>query len=823
MSDPFGTGGDTVGNDGGLEQQVDTGGVNAGEMAGGTAWGQGSNVDGVEGPGRNHLLDADDPAEVIEEHGLERLTQEEQAEQRAENERLEALDQADREELERQEAEKNAAREEAHGNGEAFLEREYTSGGETYQEWSLPDGTTITVDAEGNAVSVEWPEGEGPEYVGDVIIDGEPHSVWELPTGTQVVVDARGNTVGTIDDVDIDDIAVDLYILTGDPDDIGEKVFVEMVPDDDHDTQVVDAETGEVYKTYDTGSDVHGINIYRATGGEVAAEQSYTLYNPPGTDYYIVIDQNGQPVDTIPVPEEPEWSLFGIVEYYEDGEVVVDIGAAEVSVDVVGPDGGISVELDLLIAEGTAGVEWNEDGSWDFDSSVEFDAGGASVEAGLGFGQDADGMWHVDVETSMEMQYGVLHLAGGQHFHFQQTPEGSEWNVGWEGTVSGFGLYVERSQDLTVVFDDDGMTTTYEDMIGAGIKGLGGFQVTNETQLRTDGTWDGTEASQGVRGAVVNEHGNEVAGASVGYDTEEGFYSRSESIDTGADYERQYGNDMPAFVGDDAADRGQLDADRFGLGDRVGENEDEADDGTKLLLERVRESRDRVDGRGERIDAELRDNFGDASERRMNVEIGMAATATETDADEPTSERPAASVDRLLDDVTQVPAQRYIGETEKQLDDRARPAGEFDSPADRSPGVRATRDEFIDDVPRDNVVVSGGATMLSDDITSAPVVMSGGSTGAAGDNAGDSPAPGPAPESDPQSSRPELDDEVGLGVAQVETAIPAATELVAPVEPEYVEEVSEPFQALRELDANVDLGPGAPIDDGDELTVHIDG
>ncbi|MEL6892242.1 MAG: hypothetical protein AAFP84_11640 [Actinomycetota bacterium] len=585
MSDPFGNNGDLVdGSD--LEQTVDTG-VDAALKMGGEFTGRSPETGTIPGPrGDDAPLDRDDVRDTIDDAGLERErfeSIEDLKQTRVERERAadeaEAAEQAAYEEHLAEEAERDAAREEAHANGEAFLESEWTTNGETYQEWSLPGGTTITVDSEGNAVSIEYPEGEGPIYLGDVMINGEAHAVYMTPAGTQIVVDDDGNTVGTMDDVDVDDISVPLYHLTGDKNDAGEMVTVELVPNPDgsYDTIVRDAESGEVLDEWDTGTtNVDGTALSNISDAEW--NETYSMYAPPGADYYIIIDKNGVAIDTVPIPEEPEWSFLGILEYYEGGEVVVDIGVAEVSVDVVGPDGGISVDLDLLIAEATAGVEWNEDGSWAVDSSLEFDAGGASIMGALGFGQDADGMGFFDVETAMEMQMGIFKLEGGQNFNWQQTPDGFETAFGWEGSFEAFGAFVGREDQVTIVKDGDEYTGTVENTLEAGIRGVGSLSITNETQIVTDLTLGGTSASQGFYGAVNDAQGNEVAGGGVGYDTEEGFYNSDERVDTKADYERVYGDDMPAELGDDAESQAQADADRFGLG-AADADEDTADAG----------------------------------------------------------------------------------------------------------------------------------------------------------------------------------------------------------------------------------------------------
>ena len=586
MRDPFNDGGDTVGR-GDLEEGVDTGGVNPGQVAG-----SGPTISGgqdVMGGSRADLASddeirnlQDDLQDIFVEHGAGRERYEsiddvyqEQAEERARMEAEDAAEEALAAERARLEAEKDAAREEAHANGDAFYEGDVRYNGEDCQEWTLPDGTTVIVNDEGEAVSVEWPPGEGPVYIGDVLVGGEPHAVYELPTGTQIVVDDDGNTIGTLDDIDVDDTSVPLYWITGDKADADEMVTVEVIPDPDgsYDTLIVDAETGEVLKELDTGSEALGYNVGQ-TG--TAGQEIYQTYVPPGSDYYLVIDSDGNVVGTHPIPEDPEWSLFGVVEYYEGGKVVVDLGATEIAVDVVGPDGGISVDFDVLVAEGTAGVEWNEDGSWEFSTSVDVDAGIAEIELDAAVGQDGEGMWHIDVETWMEMQTGGLNLEGGQHFHFQETDEGFEVNVGWEGKVSSFGFYVERAQDFTMVLDDEGGTFTYQDMIGAGHEWMGGLQLTSENQIRVSEDGD-VEGTTGVHARIVDSDGDEVIGGGTYLDSEQGGpMSQREQLDTGRDYERQYDDGRPAGPNvDDDAEMGAGDVDRFGLGGQRGEERED--------------------------------------------------------------------------------------------------------------------------------------------------------------------------------------------------------------------------------------------------------
>ena len=459
---------------------------------------------------------------------------------------------------------KQAEMAEAHENGEAYYWGDTTHEGESVEEWILPDGTTILVNDDGQAVAIDYPPGGGPIYIGDITYQGEPHAVYEMPGGVQVVINDDGDVIGQLDDLDYS-ITVPLGFFTDDNQDLadGTLVTVTVTPlgPPTYDTVVVDAVTGEVYDTIETGNDVLGVSVGQ-DGTDIGME--FSTYQPPGADYALVIDASGTVVDTVNIPVEPEWSILGIVEYYEDGTVVIDVGAVEVSVDVIGPEGGISVDFDVLIAEGTAGIEWNEDGSWGFDTGIGLDIGAVDVTVDVAFGQDAKGNGYLDMETTLEMTVGVLRIEGGQHFHAQQTDDGFELNVGMDGKVGAFGMYLSREQDLSFVLDKGGLTTTYQDTIGAGINGLGGVEFTSFTQVRTDGTLGGTSATQGADAALVDADGDRVVGGGVYADTKGGVFTSGEKLGDGRDYEREYDEpELPAtpdggadFKFDDRTDAG---------------------------------------------------------------------------------------------------------------------------------------------------------------------------------------------------------------------------------------------------------------------------
>ncbi len=453
---------------------------------------------------------------------------------------------------------------EAHANGDNFFWGTDTYDGQTVDVWISPDGHTYFAEpGTGNIIGVEWADGATPEYMGEYITDGEAYAMYELPNGTQILVDDDGQMVGYVDD-----FPPDTFWHEG----LGMEVYaIPQGADGGYDTTIYSAETGEPIMVWGTGD--YTVHVEPGDGAEI-----YSTYAPWGADFYLVIDEGGNVIEQIDFPPEKEWGILGIVEYYDDGTVAIDIGVASTEIDVIGPEGGITITIDALgtvapltklipgfndMGEFGVTMEWDEEGtrlfgtvglgmlgSADFGIDTNFDLialmdgdvklGNVSwntfVDADLNLssvgdvsvfvelGRNEDGDYYVEGLTHVDANVGALRIEGGQNLYMEVGNDHFELEVGLEGTVSVLGFYVERDTQFAVDIEDGAATFSYSDMIGVGHKALGGLQITTDNQITTDGTRDGTTLTTGVRVGVVDSDGDEVAGAG-GYlqtDGEEG-------------------------------------------------------------------------------------------------------------------------------------------------------------------------------------------------------------------------------------------------------------------------------------------------------------
>ena len=389
---PMTSGGDIVGG-GDLESSVDTG-TDFGQTAGGGSWGQevaGGVADGHRTTGVTET--ADEMENIVEHLGGRNLTEEEQRTidqtlEYAQNEREAAAERA------AEQAAKEAEMAEAHANGDPYMWETTTLDGETVEVWILADGSTVYYDRDTETVvSMEWPPGEGPVYQGNMLYEGEAVTVYELPDGTTVLVDEDGTTVGYGDDIVSDTFYDPAW---------GQVYAVPQGPPS-YDTLLYDAETGEVLVKVNTGKETVVIEDVATAEVEV-----YSRYYPPGADYYLLIDETGAVVDQIEIPPDEVLDVMGVLTVYDDGNVVVDVGVATLQVDIIGPEGGISFEVDVAedlfedadwLGSVEAGMEWDEDGfeMWAEADILEF----GHVGAGMEVGKDGFEAW-VEVESELE-------------------------------------------------------------------------------------------------------------------------------------------------------------------------------------------------------------------------------------------------------------------------------------------------------------------------------------------------------------------------------------------------------------------------------------
>lgn len=603
----------------------------------------------------------------VEEHRQDVLEQ-----QQIERDEAEAERQAEIAEQEAAEAEA-AAQAAAAAAGEPYHLGSSEIDGEPVETFLMPDGCVYVVDADGEVVSVAFPE--EPEFMGHVYSDGSSLDVFELYNGDQVVVQ-DGQLVGSLDEVEHDTIPVDPFIaqMQGWGSDVSEVYTVPMGAPS-YDTHVVDAATGEIVGELDTGIDPSEYGIQ--TDG-------YAIYQPPGSDYRMHIHE-GEVHSVVPIPEEPEWSFLGIIEYYEDGTVSLDLAIVEIDVDMIGDEKGVSVGVDLLFIEVSAGVDWDSDGNWDFEASIDVDVPGVGELGGSLEASWDEGEFSAAVDGYVSVQFGALELgaAGGVGLEFG--PDGLEATAHGEVTAVGefLGTELELGLGGSVTVNEQGVTGEAGAWATAETDLFGGF----EAGLSVD-----TEAgAQAWAGRPEDEPGED-----HGYDQDtswqEDLDTEFETTDeaTGvdapivdADVDRTATQRSGGPEGDAGADRVWTDWRTDPLHDGDAGREPDADGVWKAPAnDRLRDAFDGPSGDGVVMSG------GSTMARDQEPPVGDAAPTDDQVVFEPNGER----VRDVFD--TDAPERGDATEVAEVTGDR--------------------RAEFLE-MDVDNVVMSGGSTMARDD------------------------------------------------------------------------------------------------------------
>ncbi len=189
--------------------------------------------------------------------------------------------------------------------------------------------------------------------------------------------------------------------------------------------------------------------------------------------------------------------------------------------------------------------------------------------------------------------------------------------------------------------------------------------------------------------------------------------------------------------------------------------------------------------------------------------------------------------------VAEVPVDEGTGDV--SIDPASGPQSVVDPVSMRAADLGRLPDGYAD-ATRDGPDRPDGSLDLADDIAPVMPVTAGvvAGDGAPSGPGGEPPQP-PSADADASAFRPEIGDEVIVGVAQVETAIPAVSEPAAEPEPVVqVEEVISDYQAMPELDAVTAADPGVyvqevsvreqlpepvqePVPTGDEGVLDLDG
>ncbi|MEQ8437135.1 MAG: hypothetical protein RIB65_06550 [Ilumatobacter fluminis] len=383
-----------------------------------------------------------------------------------------------------------AARAEAAANGDPYYLGSDTHDGEPVDIYLMPDGATYMVNADGEVVAVAFPE--DPVYVGQVYSDDGALEVFELYNGEQVVV-ADGELVGTLDEVDHSTFTVGGPMAVGmglPPDTEAFEAYTVPMGPPTYDTQVVNAETGEVVYELNTGN----VAPFQPEGEALAT------YDPPGADYTMWID-DGEVINVVPNPEEPEWSLLGIIEYYEDGTVSVDLAIVEVDVDLIGPEKGISASVDLVFIEVGAGVDWDSDGNWSFEADAEIDLGFAEAGGSLDVEWE-DGEFSADVDAFVEMQLGLVTVQGEGSLGIDIGSDGVEITADGEVTLNAFGAYVGAAGEAAIAVGPGGFEMSGEAGFVGGHDWVGDWGLHVGGDFRTDGTAGGTGAGVELGGTM---------------------------------------------------------------------------------------------------------------------------------------------------------------------------------------------------------------------------------------------------------------------------------------------------------------------------------
>ncbi|MEQ9162754.1 MAG: hypothetical protein RLN74_08605, partial [Ilumatobacter fluminis] len=244
--------------------------------------------------------------------------------------------------------------------------------------------------------------------------------------------------------------------------------------------------------------------VYELNTGNVAPVQpegeALATYDPPGADYTLWID-DGEVINVVPNPEEPEWSLLGIIEYYEDGTVSVDLAIVEVDVDLIGPEKGISASVDLVFIEVGAGVDWDSDGNWSFEADAEIDLGFAEAGGSLDVEWE-DGEFSADVDAFVEMQLGLVTVQGEGSLGIDIGSDGVEITADGEVTLNAFGAYVGAAGEAAIAVGPGGFEMSGEAGFVGGHDWVGDWGLHVGGDFRTDGTAGGTGAGVELGGTM---------------------------------------------------------------------------------------------------------------------------------------------------------------------------------------------------------------------------------------------------------------------------------------------------------------------------------
>jgi hypothetical protein len=423
----------------------------------------------------------------------------------------------------------------------------------SYDVYVLEDGTVVAMDDDGGVVQIISRRVEYPDHLGHVWDGEQVREVYELEDGTIVVVDDDGDVIGTMDSY-----SPNHTVIFG----MGE---VEIVPmgHPTYDTLVLDADTGEVIQTMDTG----GVDSSAWAVSQNDGMPTMT-YEPFGEDYVVHIDhRTGEVVAVVEAPgsePEPAWNLLGIVSGgngtgfswnvgVTDGNITIDEDGFSANVGV-GVDGVLDFETDVQIDEdGTrisvdGGVDGVAEGGFDLEvtdegtrvgmdldvtgvgsASFEFEAdangwsfaaegevglpGIGTIGLGTAFGVE-DGLAFAGVHASANVNLGIISVAGEMGLQFQETEDGFLLGGELNGQVGAFGAYLERERSLELEVGEDGFEITYSDRIAAGVHGVGEVGVGGSAST---GYRDG-EVVRGVSTTVdaESEHlGSAEAGAST--------------------------------------------------------------------------------------------------------------------------------------------------------------------------------------------------------------------------------------------------------------------------------------------------------------------
>ncbi|HAP76377.1 MAG TPA: hypothetical protein DCR14_09875, partial [Acidimicrobiaceae bacterium] len=468
-------------------------------------------------------------------------------------------------------AEKQAEMEEAHANGQPYLWEETTDWrGNEVEVWIYPDGTEVTTtppDANGQreVLDVEYAGDSHPVFLGQIPVDGEYVSVFEIPPwNTVIVVDADGNSLGTLEEFDDRIMTVDAAMAAQayglDVDDLGDtdggtvNLMWQPMGPPTYDTQLVNADTGEVIITDNSGVQFDATTATMA--GYPPEDGPYTQYQAPGNnEYYIVVSADGEIVNAYVDQPDEEWSvLWGLVTHYEDGTTTVDLGPLEFDVDIEGPEVGGAVRVDVGVAEVELGGRYNvENGSWEVNFSASADIGVASGSLDMTVGEDADGHAYFDLEAEVEFMVGPVGVGLGAGVHYYETDDGYMLDVHAEGSASLLGAYAEAGWQGTIVADSEGAMVTQSTYVGAGIEGVGGIRLTGQSQVtfNEDGQVTGWTSGAGL--SAVDREGDELGMIGVFGNDDGENWTDNEWLDTGF-RERDTRPALPGAPGQDGID-----------------------------------------------------------------------------------------------------------------------------------------------------------------------------------------------------------------------------------------------------------------------------